>query len=75
MSFPNPVYHGSHHNPYHVNDWPLERVEREVAEAAATRFRHAEIGHLTQAPAGIVVPGRDPNGYYWILVVRGVAPR
>ena len=29
-SFPNPVYHGSWMNQYHVNDWPLEQFEREL---------------------------------------------
>ena len=24
VSFPNPVFHGSHVNQYHVNDWPLD---------------------------------------------------
>lgn len=71
VSFPNPVFHGSHVNQYHVNDWPLDRVEREVLAPAHERFHRVEVAHLTQAPAGIVVPGRDPDGYYWILVAQG----
>jgi hypothetical protein len=77
VSFPNPVFHGSHHNPYHVNDWPLERVETEIAEAAAVRFRAVEIAHFTQdyrnGSDGMVLPGRDPDASYWIVVARGTA--
>jgi hypothetical protein len=77
VSFPNPVLHGSHHNPYHVNDWPLERVEREVADAAAVRFGELQLSHWRQdyrdGSAGMLLPGRDPDASYWVLVARGVA--
>jgi hypothetical protein len=62
-------------NEYHVNDWELDRVEREVLAPAQERFQRVEVAHLTQAPAGIVVPGRDPDGYYWILAVQGLGRR
>lgn len=79
ISFPNPVYHGSHHNPYHVNDWPLDEVERQLSEAAAARFSSMEIVHFKQdhrdGSGGMVMPGRDPEASYWILVARGVALR
>jgi len=77
VSFPNPVFHGSHHNPYHVNDWSLERVEGEVADAAAVRFDELELSHWRQdyrdGSAGMLLPGRDPDASYWVLVARGVA--
>ncbi len=74
-SFPNPVFHGSHHNPYHVNDWPLDRVEREVAEAASGRFEGVTLAHWRQdyrdGTQGMILPGRDPEASYWIIVARG----
>ncbi len=79
ISFPNPVYHGSHHNPYHVNDWPLDEVEQQLSEAAVARFSSMEITHYKQdhrdGSGGMVMPGRDPEASYWILVARGTALR
>jgi SAM-dependent methyltransferase len=76
ISFPNPVEHGSHHNPYHVNDWPLERVERELTDAAAVRFGRVDITHAHQdyrdGSEAMVLPGRNPDASYWLLVARGV---
>lgn len=76
ISFPNPVYHGSHHNPYHVNDWPLDQVEQELATAATGSFTGLEIGHFKQdyrdGSGGMIMPGRDPEASYWIIVARGV---
>jgi SAM-dependent methyltransferase len=68
-SFPNPRFHGSHVNHHHVNDWPLARVEREITEAARTRFRKVGLAHLHQ-PLGMpsIVPGRDPDAPFWIIV-------
>jgi 2-polyprenyl-3-methyl-5-hydroxy-6-metoxy-1,4-benzoquinol methylase len=73
-SFPNPVYHGSHHNPYHVNDWSLDELERQLREAAGVRFRNVAIAHLQQVEHGIIVPGRNPNASYWIVVAQGLDP-
>jgi hypothetical protein len=74
-SFPNPVQHGSHHNPYHVNDWTLDEFERELADAAGVRFEAVEISHLNQdyreGRGGMILPGRDPDASYWIVVARG----
>jgi 2-polyprenyl-3-methyl-5-hydroxy-6-metoxy-1,4-benzoquinol methylase len=79
ISFPNPVYHGSHHNPYHVNDWPLDEVERQLSESAVARFSSMEIVHFKQdhldGSGGMVMPGRDPEASYWILVARGLELR
>jgi hypothetical protein len=75
ISFPNPVFHGSHHNPYHVNDWPLEQVEAEIAGAATVRFDGIELHHFRQdyrdGSGGMVLPGRDPDASYWIVVAVG----
>ena len=74
-SFPNPVQHGSHHNPYHVNDWPLDEFEHQLAQAASVRFDAVEITHLNQdyreGRNGMILPGRDPDASYWIVVARG----
>jgi SAM-dependent methyltransferase len=73
VSFPNPVYHGSHLNHHHVNDWPLERVEEELNRAAATRFAQLKVAHLYQ-PQGLptILPGRDPEAPFWIILAQGV---
>jgi hypothetical protein len=71
-SFPNPKYHGSHLNPHHVNDWTLDRVEQEIANAAATRFQNVKLGRLHQ-PFGVpaILDGRDPDAPFWIIVAKG----
>jgi len=68
-SFPNPRFHGSHMNQWHVTDWTLEEFEREVLLAAAPRLPQLE--HLHQ-PVGstLLVPGRDPDASFWVLVAR-----
>jgi SAM-dependent methyltransferase len=70
-SFPNPRFHGSHVNHHHVNDWPLARVEQEITEAAQTRFHKVALAHLHQ-PLGMpsIIPGRDPDAPFWIIVAR-----
>jgi tRNA (mo5U34)-methyltransferase len=75
VSFPSPFYHGSHHNPYHLNDWPLDRVEREVREAGEQRFERVDLEHFHQPADGLIRPGRDPEAPYWIVVARGVRRR
>jgi len=75
-SFPNPVYHGSWMNQYHVNDWTLEQFERELETAARAsgRFTGVELTHHHQAVRSpLLQPGRDPESSYWIVVARGVA--
>lgn len=75
-SFPNPVYHGSWMNPYHLNDWSLERFERELHDAARAsgRFAGVELTHHHQAVRSpLLQAGRDPESSYWIVVARGVA--
>jgi tetratricopeptide (TPR) repeat protein len=75
-SFPNPVHHGSWMNQYHVNDWPLEQFERELERAAIAsgRFARVELVHHHQ-PLGspLLVPGRDPEVSYWVVVAHGAA--
>jgi ubiquinone/menaquinone biosynthesis C-methylase UbiE len=71
VSFPNPTYHGSHHNPYHVNDWSLDVVEQELRSAAAVRFGQVELAHYRQDGTGAILPGRDPQASYWLIVARG----
>lgn len=78
-SFPNPVFHGSHHNPYHVNDWDLEAFERELTRAAASGGHRAlRMSHFHQdyrdGTNGAVLPGRDPESSYWIVVAAGGGP-
>ncbi|HXE43952.1 MAG TPA: methyltransferase domain-containing protein [Conexibacter sp.] len=75
-SFPNPVYHGSWMNQYHVNDWPLEQFERELERAAVAsgRFAGVELTHHHQAlRSPLLTPGRDPESSYWVVHARGVA--
>jgi len=74
-SFPNPVYHGSWMNQYHVNDWPLEQFERELERAAVAsgRFAGVELTHHHQAlRSPLLQPGRDPESSYWVVHARGV---
>jgi SAM-dependent methyltransferase len=75
-SFPNPVYHGSWMNQYHVNDWPLEQFERELEQAAVAsgRFSGVELTHHHQAVRSpLLQPGRDPESSYWVVHARGIA--
>lgn len=75
-SFPNPVYHGSWMNQYHVNDWPLEQFERELEQAAVAsgRFTGVELTHHHQAlRSPLLQPGRDPESSYWVVHAHGVA--
>lgn len=73
-SFPNPVYHGSHHNPFHVNDWTLDEFEHELGNAAAERFSRVEMIHFHQdyinGSAGMILPGRDPEASYWVVIAK-----
>jgi SAM-dependent methyltransferase len=70
-SFPNPKYHGSHVNKYHLNDWTLEQFEHELVAAAKRHYAAVELTHLQQLQgAPLIVPGRDPEGSYWIVVAR-----
>jgi 2-polyprenyl-3-methyl-5-hydroxy-6-metoxy-1,4-benzoquinol methylase len=73
VSFPNPTHHGSHLNPHHVNDWPLERVEEELMRAAATRFAQLKTAHMYQ-PQGLptILSGREPEAPFWIILAQGV---
>jgi SAM-dependent methyltransferase len=72
VSFPNPVYHGSHLNHHHVNDWTLEQVELELKRAAATRFSQLKLAHLHQ-PHGFptILSGRDLEAPFWIFLAQG----
>jgi SAM-dependent methyltransferase len=75
-SFPNPVYHGSWMNQYHVNDWTLEQFEQELETAARAsgRFAGVELTHHHQAlRSPLLQPGRDPESSYWVVHARGVA--
>jgi tetratricopeptide (TPR) repeat protein len=75
-SFPNPVYHGSWMNQYHVNDWTLEQFERELQDAARAsgRFAGVELTHHHQAlRSPLLTPGRDPESSYWVVHARGIA--
>jgi 2-polyprenyl-3-methyl-5-hydroxy-6-metoxy-1,4-benzoquinol methylase len=74
-SFPNPLYHGSQVNDYHVNDWTLDQFERELEAAARTRFGALQLRHLYQLGEGLLTAGRNPEASYWIVVARGVDPR
>jgi hypothetical protein len=55
-----------------LNDWSLEQFESELRKAAAARYSRLELTHLQQLHGGpLLVPGRDPEGSYWIVVARG----
>jgi SAM-dependent methyltransferase len=75
-SFPNPTYHGSHLNHHHVNDWTLEQFEEQLMRAAATRFNAIALTHLHQ-PHGFasVIPGRDPESPFWVVLAEASEPR
>jgi hypothetical protein len=73
LSFPNPRWHGSHHNPHHVNDWTLDELEGHLRDAAPYG-RQLELRHLWQDSGGHLVPGRDPEASYWIVVAAALAP-
>lgn len=69
-SFPNPDFHGSTHNPFHVNDWPLEQVEAEIQAAAGTAGRgqlHLEHFHQVYG-SPLIRHGRAPYESVWIFV-------
>jgi hypothetical protein len=71
-SFPNPVYHGSHMNEWHVNDWTLDEFEHELRSAAADRFGDVEFEHYHQPLKSVLLqPGRDPGASFWVIVARG----
>lgn len=76
-SFPNPTYHGSWMNQYHVNDWSLEQFERELDAAARASGRFpagVELTHHHQAlKSPLLTPGRDPEASFWVVVARGLA--
>ncbi len=69
-SFPNPDYHGSTSNQYHVNDWPLPRLERELRSAARRSGRtDPTLTHLHQRPGeALIRPGRNAYAAYWLVV-------
>lgn len=75
-SFPNPVHHGSWMNPYHLNDWALAQFEGELQEATRGRFSAVVLEHYHQPVGGAhLVPGRDPEASFWIVVARGIGGR
>jgi hypothetical protein len=68
-SFPNPVYHGSWMNQYHVNDWTLDQFEDELRAAAGPRGEGLRIEHFHQAlESPLLTPGRDPESSYWVVI-------
>jgi SAM-dependent methyltransferase len=68
-SFPNPVYHGSWMNQFHVNDWTLEQFEHEVRAAAGPRGDALRLEHFHQAlKSPLLTPGRDPESSYWVVI-------
>ncbi len=70
-SFPNPVYHGSWMNQYHVNDWTLDQFEHELRAAAGARGAGVTFEHYHQAlKSPLLTPGRDPESSYWVVVAR-----
>ncbi len=71
LSFPNPTYHGSHHNAYHVNDWSLQELEHELCDAALGSFAQLDLHHWHQGPDGLIHEGRRPDASYWLLVSEG----
>jgi hypothetical protein len=69
VSFPNPVYNGSHLNHHHVNDWPLEQFEQELQRAASHRYAALRMSHFHQPKdTPLIVPGRDAEAPFWIVV-------
>ena len=76
VSFPNPVYHGSHLNQYHVNDWTLDQFDAELLAAMGERFRAGHLTHLHQpADMPFLLPGREPSSSYWVTIAAGDGPQ
>lgn len=73
-SFPNPVYHGSWMNQYHVNDWTLDQFEAELEKAAKAAGRTAvKVDHFHQpVKSPLLREGRDPDGSYWVIVAQAI---
>jgi 2-polyprenyl-3-methyl-5-hydroxy-6-metoxy-1,4-benzoquinol methylase len=72
VSFPNPRWHGSHHNRFHLNDWPLERVHRELDAAARSTHVAATVQAYSQrsADGAAIEPGATNDDDFWLFVVR-----
>ena len=49
----------------------LPELEEQLS-AAAPEGRTLDLVHLSQDSGGLLVPGRDPEGSYWVLVARVV---
>jgi hypothetical protein len=78
VSFPNPHWHGSHHNPFHVNDWSLEQVHRELAGAGrATHGAVAVDAFAQRSDRGrtAIEPGASDDDDFWLFVARAGARR
>ena len=74
-SFPNPKYHGSFMNEFHLNDWSLKQFEHELKRAAIAsgRFTGVRLTHLHQRrKSPSIRPGRRRGASYWIVVARGI---
>lgn len=69
-SFPNPDFNGSSHNRFHVNDWPLDRVETEIRRAATAAGRgELRLSHFHQMDGSpLIREGRAPYEPFWIIV-------
>lgn len=73
-SFPNPVHHGSWMNRFHVTDWTLDELERELHAAAAPR--RVTIDHYHQPlHSPLLVRGRDPHASFWVVVASAEGDR
>lgn len=72
-SFPNPKYHGSHMNEFHVTDWSLDQFESELRLASEPRFSDIDILHFHQElNSPRLTSGRDPDASFWVVVARGI---
>jgi SAM-dependent methyltransferase len=66
VSFPNPIFQGSHINPHHVNDWPLPTLIRKLHERGA---RDATVYHQNRRSTQVKRFGL-PWSPTWLLDVR-----
>jgi SAM-dependent methyltransferase len=65
LSFPNPVFHGSHLNPYHQVDWPLRELRRQMRRAGASTWNEL---HQNRRDAN-VRPRALPWSSIWLMDV------
>jgi GT2 family glycosyltransferase/glycosyltransferase involved in cell wall biosynthesis len=77
QSLPNPLYHGSDINEYHIRDLTIDHLLVMLVE----RFYEVEIFHQDRVKGGgindlyVVQPGANPSAEFWVAVCRSPKER